>query len=75
MGVKAARGMSTYVDSYLLLNVYTLKLQGKCLLEVDCNSTELPIQVESVRKISTEADMKYCPVLSSLELLAKCLLR
>lgn len=32
---KAARGMSTYVDSYLLLNVYTLKLQGKCLLEVD----------------------------------------
>ena len=35
MGVKAARGMSTYVDSYLLLNVYMLKLQGKCLLEVD----------------------------------------
>ena len=35
MGVKAARGMSTYVYSYLLLNVYTLKLQGKCLLEVD----------------------------------------
>ncbi len=30
--------------------------------------------VETVRETSTEVDMKYCPALSSLELLAKCLL-
>lgn len=38
-------------------------------------NTLVPINtVRTVRETSTEVDMKYCPALSSLELLAKCLL-
>ena len=42
--------------------------------KVDSDSLYSASAVETVKKTSTRVDMKYCPALSSLELLAKCLL-